>query len=305
MCLTMPTFILANLQLYKAMYYHNDSIIYLNGVWKRASDAQVSLYNQTIHYGNGIFEGIRAYSTENGVKIFKAEEHYERMLSSAAFMHIKVNYTVEELINLTYTLLEKNNLTNAYIRPLFYLGENMTLTPVNDTNFFLCAWEWGNYLGNDLLSVMTSSYRRPDPKSCHVEAKTVGHYINSILAGTEARQKGFDEALMLDAEGFVAEGPGANFFYEKDGCIYTCPLGNILPGITRDTIIDIAKKLDIPVIVKHFTIEEVKQADIAFFTGTATEVIGIRSLDDYTFPLGWNECIGKRLLEAYRIEVRK
>ncbi|TRW25920.1 branched-chain amino acid transaminase [Flavobacterium zepuense] len=287
------------------MYYNENTIVFLNGNWIPAAQANTSLYNQTMHYGNGIFEGIRAYDTPNGVKIFKAKEHYQRMLDSAKLMHIKTYYTVEELIALSYELLEKNNITNAYIRPLFYLGPNMTLMPVEETNLFLCAWEWGKYLGDNLLRLGTSSYQRPNPKSCHVEAKTVGHYINSILASTEAKQNGFDEALMLDAAGFVAEGPGANFFYEKDGCLYTCPLGNILPGITRNTILDLAQQLNIRTEVKLFTIEDVKQADSAFFTGTAAEVIGIKSLDDYTFPMEWNSSFGKRLLTAYQEEVRR
>jgi len=287
------------------MYYNENTIVFLNGKWIPAAEANTSLYNQTMHYGNGIFEGIRAYDTHNGVKIFKAKEHYQRMLDSAKLMHIKTDYTVDELIALSYELLEKNNITNAYIRPLLYLGPNMTLMPVEETNLFLCAWEWGKYLGENLLRLGTSSYQRPNPKSCHVEAKTVGHYINSILASTEAKQNGFDEALMLDAAGFVAEGPGANFFYEKDGCLYTCPLGNILPGITRNTILDLAQRLDIPTEVKLFTIEEVKQADSAFFTGTAAEVIGIKSLDDYTFPMEWSNSFGKGLLTAYQEEVRR
>lgn len=286
------------------MYYNDNSIVFLDGSWVPASQAVVGLYTQTMHYGNGIFEGIRSYNTKEGTKIFKAREHYERMLQSATLMHIKTDYSVDQLVSLSYELLKRNNLTNAYIRPLFYLGENMTLTPVSKSYLFLCAWEWGKYLGDDLLRVMVSSYRRPDPKSCHVEAKTVGHYVNSILAGTEARHKGFNEALMLDAEGFVAEGPGANFFYEKDDCLYTCPLGNILPGITRRTIIDLAIQLSIPVEEKHFTIDDVKQADSAFFTGTAVEIIGIKTLDDYTFPMDWNGSLGKKLWVAYQDVVR-
>ncbi|KOS04892.1 branched-chain amino acid aminotransferase [Flavobacterium akiainvivens] len=288
------------------MYYNENTIVYLNGQWIPAAQATASLYNQTMHYGNGIFEGIRAYDTPNGVKIFKAKEHYERMLKSAELMHIKTGYTVEQLTALSYELLEKNGLKNAYIRPLFYLEPTMSLVPVQEpANLFLCAWEWGRYLGDGLLRIGTSSYQRPNPKSCHVEAKTVGHYINSILATTEAKQNGFDEALMLDAAGFVAEGPGANFFYEKDGVLYTCPLGNILPGITRNTVLELAKKNNIPVVEKLFTIDEVKTADSAFFTGTAAEIAGIGSLDDYTFPLVWNNSFGKKLSVLYQKEVLK
>lgn len=285
------------------MYYNEETTVYLNGKWLKAKDAQTDLYNQTMHYGNGVFEGIRAYDTEDGVQVFKAKEHYERLLYSAEKMHINLNYTVEELVDLTYELLEKNGLSNAYIRPLVYLGANMALQPTEEVNVFLCAWEWGKYLGNDMLNLMTSSYQRPNPKSCHVEAKVVGHYTNSILATTEAKQKGFDEALLLDANGNVAEGPGANFFYEKDGVIYTCPLGNILAGITRATVFEMAKELNFNIEEKYFTPEDVKGADGAFFTGTAAEVAGIGSLDNVKFTMDWEDTMGAQLARMYRNRV--
>ncbi len=285
------------------MYYNEETTVYLNGKWLKAKDAQTDLYNQTMHYGNGVFEGIRAYDTEDGVQVFKAKEHYERLLYSAEKMHINLNYTVEELVDLTYELLEKNGLSNAYIRPLVYLGANMALQPTEEVNVFLCAWEWGKYLGNDMLNLMTSSYQRPNPKSCHVEAKVVGHYTNSILATTEAKQKGFDEALLLDANGNVAEGPGANFFYEKDGVIYTCPLGNILAGITRATVFEMAKELNFTIEEKYFTPEDVKGADGAFFTGTAAEVAGIGSLDNVKFTMDWEDTMGAQLARMYRNRV--
>lgn len=285
------------------MYYNEDTTVFLNGKWLKAKDAKTDLYAQTLHYGNGVFEGIRSYNTEDGVKIFKAKEHYERLLYSANKMHIKLNYTSDQLIDLTYELLEKNNLKDAYIRPLVYLGANMSLQPTDEVNVFLCAWEWGKYLGSDLLNIMTSSYQRPNPKSCHVDAKVVGHYTNSILATTEAKQKGFDEALLLDANGNVAEGPGANFFYEKDGVLYTSPLGNILPGITRATVLELAKELKFEVVEKYFTPEEVKGADGAFFTGTAAEVAGIGSLDGINFKLKWEDTMGYVLANMYKQRV--
>ena len=179
----------------------------------------------------------------------------------------------------------------------------MSLQPTEEVNVLLCAWEWGKYLGDDLLRVMTSSYQRPNPKSCHVEAKVVGHYTNSILATTEAKQKGFDEALLLDMNENVAEGPGANFFYEKDEVLYTAPLGNILAGITRQTIFELAEKLEYKVVEKFFTPEEVYNADGAFFTGTAAEVAGIDSLDNHKFNLEWEDTIGYQLARAYRRRV--
>jgi len=287
------------------MYYNKNSTVYLNGKWIKASNASTSLYDQTLHYGNGVFEGIRAYNTEDGTQIFKAKEHYDRLLYSAKKMHINVKYNSQQLVDITYDLLQKNKLTNAYIRPLISLGPNMSLQPVNEVNLFICAWKWERYLGDQLLRVQTSSYTRPDPRSCHVEAKTVGHYTNSILATTEAKQNGFDEALLLDVNGYVAEGPGANFFFEKNNSLYTCPLGNILPGITRATVLEMAKILDINVVEKHFTKEEVYNANAAFFCGTAAEIAGLASLDNIPFKSKWKNSLSYELSQMYQRNVLK
>ena len=285
------------------MYYNEKSQVYFNGSFVKATEVKTDLYTQTLHYGNGVFEGIRSYDTPDGVRIFKAKEHFERLKYSAEKMHIPFSYSMEELETITYELLDKNNLKDAYIRPLMYLGANMSLTPTNEVNLVIMAWEWGKYLGDSLLRVCESSFQRPNPKSCWVEAKVVGHYTNSILATTEAKQKGFDEALLTDSEGFVAEGPGANFFYEKDGKLFTPKLGNILPGITRQTVLEIAKELDIEVEEKLFTVEEVYTADIAFFCGTAAEVIGIKQLNDFVFPMNWEESNSYLIQRKYKRKV--
>ena len=281
------------------MYYNNDTEVFFNGEWLKAKDVMVSPYVQTMHYGSGAFEGIRSYETPDGTRIFKAEEHYKRLLYSAEKMYLKVNYSVEELTSLTYQLLKKNNLGNAYIRPLIFAGANMSLTPTDEVHVMLCAWEWGKYLGDKLLDVTISSYERPNPKSCHVDAKITGHYVNSILATTEAKQKGFDEALLLDAQGNVAEGPGANFFFEKDEVLYTSPVGNILPGITRATMFELCHEMGFRLVEKYFTPEEVKGANSAFFTGTAAEVAGIASLDRVPFKLKWEDSLGAILQAKY------
>ena len=284
------------------MYYNENTIIFLNGEWLKAKDAKTDLYSQTLHYGNGVFEGIRSYDTSKGTVVFKAKEHYERLHYSAEKMYIKLKYSVDELIEVTYQLLEKNNLKNAYIRPLVYLGANMALTPVEEVNVMLSCWEWGKYLGNDLLKATISEYQRPNPKSCHVAAKVVGHYINSILATTDARQKGFGEPILLDANGYVAEGGGSNFFYEKNGKLVTPPLGNILPGITRATVIELAKELGYEVEEKYFTPQDLKETkpDIAFFTGTAAEVIGIQAIDDLVFETKWEDTVAYKIAQAYK-----
>lgn len=282
------------------MYYSDETVVYLNGEWIKAKDALTTVYGQTLHYGNAVFEGIRSYATENGFSVFKAKEHYERLIYSANKMHIPLNYTVESLTHLTYQLLEKNGLTDAYIRPLLYLDPNMALLPVNESNLFLSAWKWDRYLGSKLLNVMISSYERPNPKSCHVEAKVSGHYTNSILATTEAKQKGFDEALLLDMNGFLAEGSGANLFFEKNDILYTPALGNILPGITRATVIDLAQSMGFKVKEGNYKPNDLLAADSAFFTGTAAEVAGIASVNNHKFPLKWEESIGFQLSAAYQ-----
>jgi branched-chain amino acid aminotransferase len=287
------------------MYYNETTTIFLDGKWMKAKDASTDLYSQTLHYGAGVFEGIRSYETEDGALVFKAKEHYERLLYSAEKMHIKLKYSVEELVSITYELLERNNLQNAYIRPLVYLGQNMALQPTDEVHVLLCAWNWERYLGDRQLKLMTSSFQRPNPKSCFVEAKVTGHYTNSILATTEAKNKGFDEALLLDMNDNVAEGPGANFFYEKDDKLVTAPLGNILSGITRQTIFELANELGIEVEERFFTPKDVYDADGAFFTGTAAEVAGIESLDGHSFHLKWEDTLGATLSAAYLNRVQK
>lgn len=281
------------------MYYNNKTLVFFDGEWLKATELKINPYVQTLHYGSGVFEGIRSYATPDGTRIFKSEEHFQRLLYSANKMHLKVNYSAEYFTNLSYQLLEKNNLSNAYLRPLIFAGENMSLTATDKTHVMLCAWQWDKYLGTKLLDIVTSSYQRPNPKSCHVDAKVTGHYVNSILATTEAKHKGFDEALLLDFNGFVAEGPGANFFYEKDNVLYTPPLGNILPGITRATMFELCDELEFKLVEKSFTPEEVRGADSAFFTGTAAEVAGIASLDKVPFKLKWEDSLGSVLQSKY------
>lgn len=282
------------------MYFKENTIVYFNQKWIKAKDANVSLFGQTLHYGNGVFEGIRSYETQNGVKIFKAKEHFERMKYSAEKMHIPFDYSIDELINLSYKVLEKNHLKNAYIRPLLVLEPQMSLVPVNKSFLFITAWEWGRYLGDKFLKVGISSFESPNPKSCFVDAKVVGHYTNSILATTEAKANNFDEALLLDANGSVAEGPGANFFFEKDEKLFTPPLGTILNGITRQTIFELAEKLEISIEEKHFKPEEIFEADSAFFTGTAAEVTGIESINEHKMKMNWDDSLGCTLSKAYK-----
>lgn len=284
-------------------YYNDQTIIYHDGKFLKPETATSSLYSQTLHYGNGVFEGIRAYNTAEGTKIFKAREHFERLKYGAEVMGIPFEYSVEELTTITYDLLKKNQLQDAYIRPLISTGANMGLYTSKESILTVQCWAWPKLMGDTLLRVMTSSFERPNPKSCFVEAKVTGHYINSILSTNEAKDAGFDEALLLDMHGNVAECSGANIFMEKDGHLFTPKKGSIMAGITRSTILEICKDEGIPVEETHFTLDELKQADSAFFTGTAAEVIGLKSLDDYEFPMPWKDSLGHKLMQLYQQEV--
>lgn len=281
-------------------YYDSNTELYLNGQFVKSAETKTDLYGQSLHYGYAVFEGIRAYNTHNGTRIFKAKEHYDRLQRSAELMHIPFTFDKDELIRQTYRLLERNNLKDAYIRPLVYCGQNMSLTPATESSIMICAWEWGAYLGDKLQRVSVSSFQRPNPKSTHVEAKASGHYVNSILATTEAKSKGFDEAILLDMNNHVAEAPGANIFIEKNGKLYTPPLGSILAGITRATVIRLCKTLDIECIEKQLSVEDLKSADSAFFCGTAAEIAGIACIDEVTFPAIWTESLGATIQRTYK-----
>jgi len=285
------------------MYYDEKTMMYHNGNFVKANEATTSLFTQTLHYGVGVFEGIRSYKTEDGTRIFKDNEHFNRLRFSAEKMHLSFPWTNEELIQATEKLLALNHLEDAYIRPLVYTGENMSLGTNNEVHIAIMAWSWEKYLGDQLLKVTLSPYQRPNPKSVHVEAKVVGHYTNSVLASMEAKQRGFDEALLTDMNGNVAEAPGANFFVEKDGELYTPALGHILAGITRATLLELAKELGIPVHETEMTPDFVHTSESAFFCGTAAEVVGIAQLDDTVFPLAWEDSIGFSLQKRYRKHV--
>ncbi len=282
------------------MYFNEKTTVYLNGEFVKATKATTDLYGQSLHYGYGVFEGIRAYNTENGVRVYKATEHYERLKKSCQMINIPFEYDVDDLIEQTYKVLEVNNFTDAYVRPLVFCGPNMSLTKPSSVSILICAWEWGAYLGDNLLNVTISSFCRPHPKSTKIEAKVCGHYVNSILASTEAKEKGFDEALLLDTDGFLAEGPGSNLFFEKEGKLFTPKTGNILPGITRATVIELCKDLEIELTEGAFLLEDLANADSAFLCGTAAEIIGLKSLEKKNFPKNWNETLGKKLQTAYK-----
>jgi branched-chain amino acid aminotransferase len=281
-------------------YYNENTIIYLDSRFVKATDAKIDLYSQSMHYGYAVFEGIRSYKTVNGdTKIFREQEHFARLKHSADALNLPYHYDAATLIAATYELLKQNNLQNAYIRPLVFAPANMSFVKNAESHMTIQVWEMAPFLGEQLLRVMTSSFQRPNPKGFAITAKASGHYVNSILASQEAKAKGFDEALLTDMNGFVAEGPGANMFYEKDGKLFTPAAGNILPGITRATVLEICRDLDIEVMEKQVTVEDVKDADAAFFCGTAAEVIGWESFDNSIFKKEWNKTLSSIIQKAY------
>ncbi len=281
-------------------YYDSNTIIYLDGQFKKAVENGIDLYSQSLHYGYAAFEGIRAYKTHNGNRIFKAAAHFDRLERSCQLANIPFPWKKQDLIDATYKLLTLNKLKDAYIRPLVFCHPNMKLNEPTGVSILLCAWDWDAYSGDKLLKLTVSDYERPNPKSSPIEAKLSGNYINSILATTAANAKGFDEALLLDMHGFVAEASGANIFIEKDGKLYTPSTGNIMPGITRATVKELCTVLDIDCVEKKLTIKDLKTADSAFLCGTATEIAGIESIDDTVFPNLWRESIGYTIQRAYK-----
>lgn len=288
-----------------ASYYNENTVLFHNGTFVKAVDAKIDLYSQSLHYGYSVFEGIRSYKTESGAtKIFKATEHFDRFKASAEAINLPYTYNTEDLIAQTYKLLDLNNLGDAYIRPMVYAPANMSFTQNTESFIFIQAWEMGPFLGDKRIRVMTSSFQRPNPKGFKIHAKAAGHYVNSIMASQEAKAAGYDEALLLDMHDHVAEAPGANVFFEKDGTLYTPSLGNILPGITRATVLELCATHAIPVVETSFGIDAIKGADAAFFCGTAAEVIGLESIDDVPFTKNWDDTASKKIQSAYQKLIR-
>jgi len=289
-----------------ANYYNEKTELYLNGEFVKASEAKMDFYSQSLHYGYSVFEGIRSYRTENGkTKIFKAKEHYDRLKLSAQALNLPYHWTTAELIAATYELLDRNQLQDAYIRPVIYAPANMSFNLNTESFIVIEAWEMAPFLGDKLIRVMTSSFQRPNPKGFKLHAKAAGHYVNSIMASHEAKANGFDEALLLDMNEHIAEAPGANLFFEKDGKLFTPAPGHILAGITRATVIELCSELNIPVEEAVFSKEAIYGADAAFFCGTAAEVIGFESLDDQPFAMKWENSVSRSIQLAYKNLVKE
>ena len=256
--------------------------IWKDGEFKKWEECTTHVINHTLHYGGGAFEGIRCYKTERGCAVFRLKEHMERLHYSSKAIGMNLTYSVEDLCEATLELLRRTNFEQGYIRPLAYYGSGqMGLRPGKATReIIIAAWPWGAYLPYESIDVKVSSYIRIHPKSTIADAKICGHYVNSILPVLELTDTKYHEALLLDADGFIAEGPGENFFILKGKELLTPARGTILPGITRDTVMQLATKKGYTVSERQITLDEVFAADEAFFTGTAAEVTPIRSIDD-------------------------
>ena len=266
-------------------FSNRDGVIWFDGELRPWREATVHVLTHSLHYGLGVFEGVRAYQTERGAAIFRLHDHTERLFKSAHILGMQLPADRDTLNRAQVTVVKENNLRAAYIRPLaFYGSEGMGLRADNlKVHIAVAAWEWGAYLGEDGLAkgirVRTSSYARLHVNVSMCRAKATGHYINSTLALHEALACGCDEALLLDTDGYVMEGSGENLFIVRGGKLYTPDLTSALEGITRDTAISIARDLGLEVVEKRITRDEVYVADEAFFTGTAAEVTPIRELD--------------------------
>ncbi len=282
-----------------------DGVIWLDGELVPWREAKVHVLTHTLHYGMGVFEGARAYKTDRGAAIFRLQEHTDRLFRSAHIMGMKMPFDKETINEATRAAVRENRLESGYIRPMvFYGSEGMGLRADNlNVHVMVAAWPWGAYMGAEALErgikVQVSSYTRHHVNITMCKAKTNGHYVNSMLALQEAIRCGCDEALLLDNEGYVAEGSGENFFLVRDGVIYTPELTSALDGITRATIIELARQLDYTVIEKRITRDEVYVADEAFFTGSAAEVTPIRELDGRTIGNGARGPITERLQSLY------
>jgi branched-chain amino acid aminotransferase len=282
-----------------------DGKIWMDGEWVEWRDAKVHVLTHTLHYGAGVFEGLRAYHAEQGTAIFKLKEHTDRLYRSAHILNMKIPFSKDEVNQAHREAITKNNLDSAYIRSMcFYGSEGMGLRADNlKVHVMVAAWEWGAYLGDESMEkgirIRTSSYTRNHVNSTMCKAKANGNYINSILALQEALSSGYDEALLLDHEGFVAEGSGENLFIVRNGKLYTPETTSALEGITRDTIIEIAKEEGIEIIEKRISRDEVYVADEAFFTGSAAEVTPIREYDERMIGDGSRGPITEKLQTLY------
>ena len=282
-----------------------DGKIWKDGELIEWRDATIHVLTHTLHYGMGVFEGVRAYQTDKGPAIFRLKEHTQRLFNSAKIFQLKIPFEMETVMEAQKQVVRENKLESCYIRPLVWIGsEKLGVSAKGNTiHVAIAAWPWGAYLGEDGMAkgirVKTSSFSRHHVNVSLVRAKACGYYINSILANQEALADGYDEALLLDTDGYVSEGSGENVFVIKNGKIYTPDLASCLDGITRDAVITMARDLGYQVIEKRITRDEMYCCDEAFFTGTAAEITPIRELDNRQIGEGKRGPITEKLQSLF------
>jgi branched-chain amino acid aminotransferase len=282
-----------------------DGKIWMDGKLIDWRDAKIHVLTHTLHYGMGVFEGVRAYKTASGTAIFRLQEHTKRLLNSAKIFQMDVPFDHDTLAAAQLEVVRENKLETCYLRPIIWVGsEKLGISAKGNTiHVAIAAWPWGAYLGEDGLAkgirVKTSSFTRHHVNVSMVRAKASGWYVNSILANQEAIADGYDEALLLDVDGYVSEGSGENFFLVNNGKLYTPDLASCLDGITRDTVITLAHDAGLEVIEKRITRDEVYTCDEAFFTGTAAEVTPIRELDRIELGQGSRGPITEKIQTAF------
>jgi branched-chain amino acid aminotransferase len=285
--------------------HDRDGLIWVDGAMVPWREAKVHVLTHTLHYGMGVFEGLRAYKTDKGTAIFRLQQHTRRLQNSAKIFNMQIPFDTDTLLQAQKDVVRQNKLESAYIRPMcFYGSEEMGLHAKNlKVHCIVAAWKWGSYLGEDGIKngirVKVSSFNRHHVNVNMCKAKANGSYINSILAFNEASAAGYDEALLLDTEGYVSEGSGENIFIVRDGTIYTPDLTSCLDGITRNTIFTLAAECGLTIKEKRITRDEVYLADEAFFTGTAAEVTPIREVDGRKIGSGSRGMITEKLQTLY------
>jgi branched-chain amino acid aminotransferase len=281
-----------------------NKLIWKNGSFQSWNDSNVHILSHTLHYGTGVFEGVRAYKTANGAAVFRLLEHTERLFNAAKKLNINVPYSIDEVVNAQCEVLNENKLEEGYIRPIIYLGNEGLGLRAKDlsVNVAIAAWEWPSYMSPEAkqkgISIIKSSYSQYE-NPLHSGNKIIGTYFQNTMALHEAIDKGADEALMMDVNGFISEGSGENIFIVKDGIIITPTTKHCLNGITRQSVIQIARDLNYEVVEKDIQYDELVLADEAFFTGTAVEITPIREVDKKIIGSGERGPISNKLQEAF------
>lgn len=279
--------------------------IWMNGAFVKWDDAKVHILTHSMHYGTAVFEGIRCYKTDAGSAVFRLQEHVNRLFESAHICQMEMPFTRDAVVEAILETIRVNKIDACYIRPLAYLGYGaMGIFPKeNPVQISIAVWPWGSYLGeeglNNGIRVKISSFTRPHVNSTMVRSKTTANYANSLLAKREALKDGYDEAMLLDTDGYVAEGSGENVFMVRKGVIKTPPLTSILEGITRESIIELAAERGMKLVEERFTRDELYVAEEAFFTGTAAEITPIREVDNRRIGTGKPGPVTKELQTAY------